>query len=688
MNTLFDDFDAEFEEPAKPALQPSKAFEEEIPLTRHANGTPAFTVNPTKGVATGYDDKGKVRFTVSDDIPESKEPVLYTATGDVYSLTDEDREQLELSAKEQESKIRDQFTVLHPEPGINVHFKKIDHSSMPQGLKEAQELNGVQDHGLGIMKPLDQRPITAGNFVKVGNRVIFQATEAGAFRIIDAYNVTPTIKDLLDRRFPDCYYCGDDAEGKVVYETKKTEVEKEPEASDAEINEAYEKYLKGNKGHVSFKTFKKDIYKSQRIAEALESYLSELPKEYIEASKEINKAMGQAMEEMEANPNIDPSMWKTKGTFGDDWIKGLEGMDKAYNEAMDKLPEVTVSPNLQKLFNEVVPEEKRLPTVILAGSLRPGFPKESFYLPVNPEVDCTGFDIEPEPDDKPEVDLFSQVAYEKATKESYDGKALKNPLSRIDEAGSFSYPERKDRPENTYYGSQATIELPAEGTAESDKLIKALKATPFPSEYTEKKPVHINDIVIDPSKLQTGVARTSVIPPRGGRAWIGIDPGKDGGIVVVDETSTIVEKLVIPKIGDDVDPLELYNFLDTMNYHYTATVVLEDVHSLFGMAAGTNFSMGHTLGIIEGIIAACQIRKVKVSPKTWQKAIWEKSDMEYKPLQPEKKKASTDTKQTSMKAAHRLFPKDDFRKSARSKNDHDGICDAACLAEYGRRNNF
>lgn len=172
-----------------------------------------------------------------------------------------------------------------------------------------------------------------------------------------------------------------------------------------------------------------------------------------------------------------------------------------------------------------------------------------------------------------------------------------------------------------------------------------------------------------------------------GKAYIGIDPGKQGGIVAIGPRG-IIGKWIIPLIGDSVDANEIWTILKTLKESYDLTLVLEDVHSLFGMSAATNFSMGHTLGILDGIIAISKIRLIRTPPKTWQKEIWQKDDMQYKPLKAEQKKPSVDTKLTSMKAAMRLFPGADFRKSNRATNPHDGICDACCLAEYGRRKNL
>jgi len=171
------------------------------------------------------------------------------------------------------------------------------------------------------------------------------------------------------------------------------------------------------------------------------------------------------------------------------------------------------------------------------------------------------------------------------------------------------------------------------------------------------------------------------------KAYVGVDPGKKGAIVAIGEKG-IIGKWVIPLLGDDVDAQGVWNILAGLKENYDLVLILEEVHSLFGMSAATNFSMGHTLGILLGIIVTSKIKLIRVNPKAWQKEIWQTSEIQYKPMKPDQKKASIDTKLTSMKAAHRLFPDADFRATSRSKNDHDGICDSVCLAEYGRRKNL
>jgi hypothetical protein len=65
------------------------------------------------------------------------------------------------------------------------------------------------------------------------------------------------------------------------------------------------------------------------------------------------------------------------------------------------------------------------------------------------------------------------------------------------------------------------------------------------------------------------------------------------------------------------------------------------------------------------------------SPLTWQKVFW------TKPKMPKGRKF--DTKAAALKAAKQLWPLQDWRKNSRCTTPHDGLVDAALIAEYGRR---
>lgn len=171
------------------------------------------------------------------------------------------------------------------------------------------------------------------------------------------------------------------------------------------------------------------------------------------------------------------------------------------------------------------------------------------------------------------------------------------------------------------------------------------------------------------------------------KVYVGIDPGKSGAICYVD-TDGCLNKWVIPVSGKDVDAQALYDIIDGIKQYHDPVIVLEDVHSMYGMSANSNFQFGFVCGLIRAIVIVHRIPFHFVAPKTWQKVIWSTPDKVYKPKKPTQKNPSVDTKATSLNAAKRIFPNFDFTKNQRSRVEHDGIVDAILIAEFGRRTNL
>lgn len=161
------------------------------------------------------------------------------------------------------------------------------------------------------------------------------------------------------------------------------------------------------------------------------------------------------------------------------------------------------------------------------------------------------------------------------------------------------------------------------------------------------------------------------------RIRVGIDVGKDGGIVIFSNRD-IVLKMTMPCIGNQIDLCCIRSvFLDYVENDIHA--VIEDVHALFGASAKATFNFGWSLGVLEGLLAGMGISYTKIAPKVWQKEMWQGVVPIYKSGK------TIDTKATSLLSAKRLFPKEDLRKSERSVKPHDGIVDALLMAEYCRR---
>lgn len=173
------------------------------------------------------------------------------------------------------------------------------------------------------------------------------------------------------------------------------------------------------------------------------------------------------------------------------------------------------------------------------------------------------------------------------------------------------------------------------------------------------------------------------------KTYIGIDPGMNGGIAILsqDKPPQLLKMPLLAKVEIDVRFISELLF-SISNVH----VVIEDVHSVFGASASANFSFGFGCGSLFAVLKVLDVPFTKVQPKAWQKEMWQG----VKPIEintgKQNKNGSPkykiDTKATSLLAAIRIFPNVNFLASERSKKPHDGLIDAALMAEYGRRRNY
>jgi hypothetical protein len=100
-------------------------------------------------------------------------------------------------------------------------------------------------------------------------------------------------------------------------------------------------------------------------------------------------------------------------------------------------------------------------------------------------------------------------------------------------------------------------------------------------------------------------------------AYIGVDPGASGEVC-----------LLVPSIPTILwcNCSEPPSYIrDWITYHQIAwdikIIMIEDVHSLYGMSAKSNFTFGYNLGVITAICKTVGLGVDKVTPKVWQKAV-------------------------------------------------------------------
>lgn len=143
--------------------------------------------------------------------------------------------------------------------------------------------------------------------------------------------------------------------------------------------------------------------------------------------------------------------------------------------------------------------------------------------------------------------------------------------------------------------------------------------------------------------------------------FIGIDPGKNGGIALITMDNSIVN--TIPYSDDSL-------LLWTRGAKNTDECVayVEAVHAMPGQGVTSMFNFGKNYGYILGVLESYHIPIVNVTPQKWKKYMGVTSD-----------------KNTSIELCQKLFPDINLLATNRSRKPNDGMAEALLIAEYGRR---
>ncbi len=162
--------------------------------------------------------------------------------------------------------------------------------------------------------------------------------------------------------------------------------------------------------------------------------------------------------------------------------------------------------------------------------------------------------------------------------------------------------------------------------------------------------------------------------------FAGIDPGVSGAIVALDEHCRVAARHLMPtlKAGAGgrsiVDTREVIALVESLGIASSGSllVALEEPQVRVGEGAFNSLSTGRNHGRIEGALVALGVRFDIVRPQAWRKALGISG-------------AAADAKQLSIGWCRRFLPDLELLATPRCKKPHDGIADAACLAEYSRR---
>ena len=100
----------------------------------------------------------------------------------------------------------------------------------------------------------------------------------------------------------------------------------------------------------------------------------------------------------------------------------------------------------------------------------------------------------------------------------------------------------------------------------------------------------------------------------------GIDPGTNGAIAVLDSERPDSVALLDLKKSNVNDIWDWFN--EEFNYSWRpGHIWIEDVHSMHGMSAKSNFGFGKNVGMIQTIAELITSDVILVTPKVWQKYI-------------------------------------------------------------------
>jgi hypothetical protein len=121
--------------------------------------------------------------------------------------------------------------------------------------------------------------------------------------------------------------------------------------------------------------------------------------------------------------------------------------------------------------------------------------------------------------------------------------------------------------------------------------------------------------------------------------------------------------------GNEVDAAAVWSFLCMWRLE-RMTVVLE-TPGKHSPGAQALCSMWDSYGAIRGVLESRGIRHHRITPQQWQKKMLPGC-------------AKGDTKPAALAMAKRLWPSENWLASPRCSKPHDGMIDAALIAEYGR----
>ncbi len=158
--------------------------------------------------------------------------------------------------------------------------------------------------------------------------------------------------------------------------------------------------------------------------------------------------------------------------------------------------------------------------------------------------------------------------------------------------------------------------------------------------------------------------------------YLGIDNGLTGGLVALPSypAGSLLAQLPMPTLaarkGREIDLAAIWQWIDQLGDRTRLTVAIEEPGGSRNARACASMA-----GSFHALRALCVLKKLRwhrLTPQSWQKVLLPGC-------------APGDTKPRALAAARQLWPTETFLATPRSTKPHEGLLDAALIAEHARR---
>ena len=158
--------------------------------------------------------------------------------------------------------------------------------------------------------------------------------------------------------------------------------------------------------------------------------------------------------------------------------------------------------------------------------------------------------------------------------------------------------------------------------------------------------------------------------------YIGIDNGLTGGLVALsDHPGPPIAMMPMPTRnkakGNEVDAMEVFNWIAKIWTPLDRITVILETPGKYSPGAQALCSMWDSYGAIRGVLECRSIRHHRITPQSWQKTMLIGC-------------AKGDTKPAALAKARQLWPDENWLASPRCTKPHEGLIDAALIAEHAR----